>query len=711
MKIFDKNYIKLNFDVSSKHDAFEKIANAAFDLKITNDANKLKQALIARENQASTGFEDGIAIPHAKDDSIIKSSVMYVTFKNPVEWEAIDGQKTTRAFVIMMPSQNESIEHLEVLSTVSSSLMNKDFCNQLNQLKTEDEIFDLIDSNIFAKKNSKTNELPNNDSLTTKKSIIAITACPVGVAHTYLAAEKITKAALDNGYKIKVETHGSSGVKNRFTQEDIDNADVLIIAADIKIELDRFANKKIYQVAVKRAIHEPLSLINEAFEKATVYGQEGIELKSKDGLNDKKSKTSFMKHILTGISYMIPFVILGGICIALSNGLSSAIYRDQIASNPSFQIPSGDFLYYLGQIGSIAFTLMIGALGAYIAYSISGRAALAPAFIVSVLGNTTTAIYPFAGISVEAPMGFVGAIIFGFLIGYTVKWINTWRVPKSISSIMPIFVIPLGVGIFYSLLAMFVIGAPISYVMGQFINALKSLFLPPEAGGVPQELGIGISILIGLLIGAMTGFDMGGPINKVAFIACSTLVSSNVYEPMGMMGAAIPIAPLGMGFCTLIFRNKFDDQEKSLGISAIIMGSVGISEGAIPFAISDPKKAIICNVIGSAVAGAIAAGLSVTNAAPAGGLIVAVLGAVGSNTYGVAAGIGFYILSIVIGTAVTCVLYGFLRNKEFKTLFKSNKNDSLEIKNNKNKEFNLNNETFLHQNSEDDKVNISSESN
>lgn len=696
MHVFKKEYVKLNLDVISKEDALEKIANFAFELKIANDTQKLKKAFLLREEQASTGFEDGIAIPHAKDETILQPALLFVNFKTPIDWQSIDNKKTNNVFVIMLPEKHESSEHLEILSTVSKSLLDKDFCNSLNNVKSNDECFDLINSNIFE---NKTKEEPSSTANKIgNKKIIAITACPVGVAHTYLAAEKLTQTGLNNGYQIKVETHGSSGMKNQFTEEEINEADLLIVASDIGIDLERFANKRIYQVPVKRAIHDPLGLINDAYAKAVLNDKNPVELKTKKTLDEKTSKQSLMKHILTGISYMIPFVILGGICIALSVGLGKAIYGDNASA------PEGDFLFYLGQIGSIAFTLMIGALGGYIAYSIGGRAAIAPAFVVSVLGNTPTAIYPFVGIQVQTAMGFVGALIFGLLIGYTVKWLNTWRVPKTISSIMPVFIIPLGVGIFYSLLAMFVIGAPIAYVMGEFINALKNVF--QGTGGVSKDLGLGISILLGLLIGAMAGFDMGGPINKVAFVTCSALVTSGIYEPMGMMGAAIPIAPLGMGICTLIFKNKFDEQEKSLGISAIIMGTIGISEGAIPFAISDPKKAIPCNVIGSAVAGALAAGLSVSNAAPHGGPIVAVLGAIGSNTYGVAAGIGFYMLSIVVGTAVTCFLYGFLKNKEFKTLFKTKKSSNK----NENKELNLNNtEIFLQKDNDVNRISSNSE--
>ena len=369
----------------------------------------------------------------------------------------------------------------------------------------------------------------------------------------------------------------------------------------------------------------------------------------KDNEIQEKSGSSVMKHILTGVSYMVPFVILGGICIALSVGLGKIIYGDQHGA------VSGDFFYYLEKIGAAAFSLMIGALGAYIAYSIAGRAAIAPAFIVSIVANTADAIFPIGGINVSTAMGFIGSILFGLAIGYTVKWINTWNINKTVSAIMPIFVIPLGVGLFYGLLAVFVIGAPIGYVMDKFIWALQKAFSD-------GNIGVGVGIGIGILFGAMAGFDMGGPINKVAFLTCTALISSKVYQPMGLLAAAIPVAPLGMGLCTLIFKRKFNENEKTLGISAIIMGMIGISEGAIPFAVSDPKRAIICNVVGSAVAGAIAGGFGVTCTAAHGGPIVGVLLAVSSDhAGGLAWGIPFFFLAILVGTLVTCFMYGFMK--------------------------------------------------
>ncbi|WP_052663073.1 PTS fructose transporter subunit IIABC [Mycoplasmoides pirum] len=687
---FTNRCIEFNIDAGSKNDALKKIASIAHQLEITNNLDELYEAFIRREKESSTGFEKGFAVPHARDNCVKKSSLMYVRFKNPIDWEALDGQKTQHCFVIMIPKDEQNNEHIDMLSKISVALMNEKFINEISTTNSTEEAYKIISDYM----NINSNNQNNNETIVQSKehnntrNILAITACPVGVAHTYLAAEKLMAAAKENGWNIKVETHGSSGIKNHFTDDEIKNADLIIIAADIGIDTDRFYNKKVYKSAIKPAIHKPVELINEAYENATLITNSTSNNQNQTkSFGSKKQKENLMKHILSGISYMIPFVMLGGVCIALSIGIGKLIY----GQNADISQIQGDFLYYLNHVGSIAFTLMIGVLGAYIANSIAGRSAIAPAFIVSVLGNTASAIFSFGGIQVQTAMGFIGSLLFGISIGYTVKWMNTWNVPKSISPIMPIFVIPLGVGIFYSLIAIFVIGAPIAWIMGQFINALESVF--KQQDGAVNAVSLGVSIGIGFVIGAMAGFDMGGPINKVAFLTCTTLITSQIYEPMGMIAAAIPVAPLGMGLCTLIFRHKFDEQEKSLGVSAIIMGFIGISEGAIPFAVSDPKKAIPCNVIGSAIAGAIAAAFSVTCAAGHGGPIVAILGAIGSgnDVYGIAGGIGFFFLAIVIGTAITCTLYGLIRNREISSLFKKSKDKNQQTNENFNNQVSMNN--------------------
>ena len=647
MKIIRPEYVFFDVRQRTKNTILKEISKKAIENKLATNQEELYEAFLKREAESSTGFENGFAIPHARCKSIKEPALFFVHLNGKgVDWNSIDGKPTKYLFVILVPESNENNIHMQILSNISIMMMDKNVMDKIITSEDKKFISNTINEAIEEKiNNEKTTSV---DLSSDKKTILALTACPVGVAHTYLAAEKLVEAGEKMGYNIKVETHGSQGVKNNFTQDEIDKADIIMVCADIGIPLDRFKNKRIFKSAIKPAIHNPESLIKEALEKAKIQkNDDSSKEETSSESNTKDSKV--MKHILTGVSYMVPFVILGGICIALAVGLGKLIYGDD------YSAVSGDFFFYLEKIGSAAFTLMIGALGAYIAYSIAGRAAIAPAFIVSVVANTPTALFPIGGINVATAMGFIGSILFGLAIGYTVKWINTWNINKTISAIMPIFVIPLGVGLFYGLLAIFVIGAPIGWVMDKFIWALQKAF-------TNGDIGIGVGIGIGILFGAMAGFDMGGPINKVAFLTCTALISSKVYQPMGLLAAAIPVAPLGMGLCTMIFKNKFNQNEKTLGISAFIMGMIGISEGAIPFAISDPKKAIICNVVGSAVAGAIAGGFGVTCTAAHGGPIVGLLLAVSSDhAGGLAWGIPFFFLAIVAGTLVTCFMYGFMR--------------------------------------------------
>ena len=666
MSLFTEKNVYLNFDAKSKDDFFKKISKMAKEQNLVKSQKDLYEAFLKREEESSTGFENGYAIPHAHSDTILKPTLLWVTFKNEIDWNSLDGKLTKYAFVILVPNSANN-EHIEVLSKISIMMMNEEVMNKLTSLKNKKEITKLINDNLY-KEQKESSSLESNSN----KLVLALTACPVGIAHTYLAAEKLAEAGKELNINVKVETHGSQGVRNEFTNEEIEKADVILVSADIGLDLSRFKGKRIYQTTIKPSIKDPINTIKTALENARIQdGSNNSSSENQKKFNDTKELSSWRKaiqHLQTGVSYMVPFVILGGICIALAVGIGKLIYGEGASA------PKGDFFYYLEQIGGIGFTLMIGALGAFIANSIAGRSAIAPTFIVCVLANTPAALYPIGGISIQTAMGFIGSILFGFLIGYTVKWINTWHVHKNIQALMPVFVIPLGVGLFYSLIAIFVIGAPIGWVMDKFIWALN------QALNTDTNISIGVGLGFGLLFGAMIGFDMGGPINKVAFITGSTLISSHVYEPMGMVAASIPVAPIGMALCTMIFRKKFNENEKTLGVSAFVMGCIGISEGAIPFAIADPKKAIISNVVGSSVAGGIAGALGVTCLAGHGGPIVGVLAAVSSErSYGMAGGIGFFFMAIVIGSLVTALMYGFLRKVDQANDYKTEKGFSFKI--------------------------------
>ncbi|WP_434341906.1 fructose-specific PTS transporter subunit EIIC [Mycoplasma putrefaciens] len=328
------------------------------------------------------------------------------------------------------------------------------------------------------------------------------------------------------------------------------------------------------------------------------------------------------------------------ICLSVSVGVTKAI-------NGANASPVG-FLKVIETIGVAAFMLMIPVLAGFIANSIAGRSAIAPAMVGAFIGNNATNFVNWIpGLNqIQTPMGFVGAIIAGLVVGYFVRWVNTWKVPKTLAPAMPIFFVPLTAGILISLLFIYALGAPIGFVMEKFSNFIKQTYQK-------QNIGLVLGLGLGVLVGAMAGFDMGGPINKIAFVTCSALITQQIYEPMGAMAAAIPVAPLGMGLATVIFKKFFNSAERQMGLAALIMGMIGISEGAIPFAIRDPKRAILCNVLGSAIAGGIAGALKVQDTAAHGGPIVGILGAV---PYGIQT--VYFFLAIIIGSVITCVSYG-----------------------------------------------------
>ncbi|MBG0730849.1 fructose-specific PTS transporter subunit EIIC [Mycoplasma sp. 'Moose RK'] len=641
MKFFTKENVFLKQNLNSQNEVFNFIATQAKKLALIIDEKMLISDLNEREKQVSTGLEDEFAIPHTQSDTVLKPSLFFISTQNGIDWSSFDKSLAKYFFVILLPKNNSDIEQIEMLTRISKILLDKSLIEQIKEGDL-DQTFSII--NEFVSINMEKKEIKSD------KIIVGVTSCPVGIAHTYLAAEKLEQILIEKGYKPFIETRGSVGPKNVLTQEQINKAEFVIVATDIQVDSSAFDGKKVFFTSTKEAIHNTENVVSKA-KNATIYKYNGQKT------DQKKDETSFFRHIITGISYMIPYVIFGGIMIALSLGIGKAIYGNNA------EAPRGDFLWWMLQIGIVSFNAMIGILGGFIAFSIAGRAAIMPGFVVSTIANNSQLFYNIGGINAQTPMGFIGSILFGFLIGYTVKYLANLKIQKPISSIIPMFIIPIGVTLFYAIIVIFLIGAPIGWVNDKFISSLKSLFLNKNG------IGIGLAVVIGALLGAMIGFDMGGPINKVAFLTSTALVSAQVFEPMGIAAAAIPVAPLGMGLATIIFRKKFNSEQKSLGASAIIMGFIGISEGAIPFAVADPKRVIFANVVGSAVAGAIAGGLSVTNQAGHGGPIVALLGAIGSNIHGTGLGIAFFFLAVIVGSIVTMLIYGLSKDRKIFSSF------------------------------------------
>ncbi|MEU5535304.1 fructose-specific PTS transporter subunit EIIC [Streptomyces sp. NPDC020362] len=451
--------------------------------------------------------------------------------------------------------------------------------------------------------------------------LLAVTACPTGIAHTYMAAEKLAQAAASRGIEMKVETQGSIGAENVLDDNDVRSADGIIVAADKDVDLSRFAGKRVLTVPVAEGIHHPERLI-EQVRSAPVHRPDGASAGPAAPAGGGKERSAVYKALMNGVSYMIPFVVVGGLLIAVSLALGGH------ATAKGYVIPEGTFWAHVNAIGGIGFQLMIPILSGYIAYAIADRPALVPGMIGGWIANTG-ALY-----DSKAGAGFIGAIVTGFLAGYLVLWIKKVRVPKFVQPVMPIIVIPIVATTALGLFFIYVIGKPISWVFEHLTSWL---------GGMTGTS----AVLLGLILGLMISFDMGGPVNKTAFLFGAGLIASGNQTVMGMCAAAIPVMPLGQGLATLIRRRLYTEQERETGLAALFMGCFGISEGAIPFAAARPAQVIPANMLGGAVAGAVAGLAGVKDAVPHGGPIVAVLGAV--------SGVPMFFVAVAIGTVVTAL--------------------------------------------------------
>ncbi|WP_020120742.1 fructose-specific PTS transporter subunit EIIC [Streptomyces canus] len=450
--------------------------------------------------------------------------------------------------------------------------------------------------------------------------LLAVTACPTGIAHTYMAAEKLAQAAASRGIDMKVETQGSIGAENVLDDNDVSTADGIIVAADKDVDLSRFVGKRVLTVGVAEAIHHPERLI-ERVRSAPVHAAGATPAAWLSG--GGKERSVGYKALMNGVSYMIPFVVVGGLLIAISLSLGGH-------TDPSggLVIPKDSFWMDINNIGVIGFTLMVPILSGYIAYAIGDRPALVPGMIGGWIANTGSLYDSKAG------AGFIGAIVTGFLAGYLVLWIKKVKVPKFVQPIMPIIVIPIVATTVLGLFFIYVIGKPISWVFEHLTDWLSGM--------------TGTSaILLGAILGLMIAFDMGGPVNKTAFLFGAGLIATGNQTVMGMCAAAIPVMPLGQGLATLIRNRLYTEQERETGLAALFMGCFGISEGAIPFAAARPAQVIPANMLGGAVAGAVAGVAGVEDAVPHGGPIVAVLGAV--------SGVPMFFVAVLIGTAVTAL--------------------------------------------------------
>ncbi|HAS20790.1 MAG TPA: PTS fructose transporter subunit IIC, partial [Lachnospiraceae bacterium] len=581
------------------------------------------------------GIGDGIAIPHAKTDAVTAPGLAAMTIPNGVEYESLDGEPVDLVFLIAAPNTKDNV-HLEVLSRLSILLMDDDFTKSLRAAKTKEEFLDIVDKFEVAKLAEEVTKM-EQAAESGGYEVLAITACPTGIAHTYMAAEALEKAANARGIKIKVETQGSVGAKNVLSADEIRNAKGIIIAADKKIDLDRFGGKQVLQTNVTAGINKPDELINKILNnEAPVL--DGSAAPASGGSTEKESTAHvFYKNLMNGVSHMLPFVVGGGILIAI------AFLLDQPGMGTSAYGSSTPLAHFFKQIGDTAFGFMLPILAGFIAQSIADRPGLAVGFVGGALAS---AGYSFAWLAnPDAPLvggGFLGALLAGFVGGYLTLFLEKAcdKLPDSLEGIKPVLIYPL-VGIFMIGLVMFAVNplmAAINVGISNFLNGMGTTNL----------------VLLGAVVGGMMSIDMGGPINKAAYVFGTAMLAEGTDAGKMIMAAVMVggmVPPIAVALSTTIFKNRWTEADRKAGIVNYIMGLSFISEGAIPYAAADPARVIPSCIAGSAVAGALSCMFGCQSPAPHGGAwVIAVI----TNPV-------MYLVALIVGSVVGCLVLSFLK--------------------------------------------------
>lgn len=677
-ELLKKEGIALGVKVDSKDAAIDYLINLHAKSGNITDKAEFKKGILAREESGSTGVGEGIAIPHSKNAAVKQPGLAAMTVPDGVDYDSLDGQPANLFFMIAAPEKGADV-HLEVLSRLSMLLMDENFRAELLAAKNADQFLDICskyEMEKFADElGEATEDKKENAPEKTGYRVLAVTACPTGIAHTFMAAEALEKKGNEMGITIKVETNGSGGVKNRLTAKEIEECDGIIVAADKNVETARFDGKPVLFTKVADGIHKPEELINKVIDgKVSVHHESGkkAEEESAGGVGSQ-----IYKHLMSGVSHMLPFVIGGGIMIALAFLIDTICgYGSTGGSNFGTCTPLSAFFKY---VGDLSMGLMVPVLAGYIAYSIADRPGLAVGFTGGLLassGNAAIAKYIWAGASLSpfqnfiskfgfvgegsgnTVSGFLGGILAGFLAGYIVLLLKKMcsKFPQSLEGIKPTLIYPL-VGIFLvGVLMVFIFNPLIGLVNTGLSNMLTSL------------ADKNLLALLGLILGAMMAIDMGGPINKAAYVFGSGMLSTAAdlvsagasqsdaavqacYISMAavMIGGMVP--PMGIALACKLFPKKFTKAERGSAVSNFVMGCSFITEGAIPFAAADPLHVIPCTLVGAGVAGALSAAFKCTLMAPHGGIFV--FATVGHPL--------FYILSWVIGSVVTCLLLGLIK--------------------------------------------------
>ncbi len=622
MKITDlltKNTILLSLESQSKEAVIDELIEKLDSAGKLNDKDEYKKAILARESQSTTGIGEGIAIPHAKTNAVREPAIAFGRSNAGIDYESLDGQNA-HLFFMIAAYEGANNDHLATLSRLSSFLMDAEFRSKLESARSPEEILQAIDA--------KEKEMDKDDDLivvSSKQKILAVTACPTGIAHTYMAADALKAKAKEMDVFIKVETNGSSGVKNELTKKDIEEADAIIVAADKQVDMERFNGKHVIQVPVAQGIRKPQELIQKALNQdAPVYKSTGKSSSDEEAKAARPGRTGFYKHLMSGVSNMLPFVVGGGILIAISFifGINAADPKD-----PSYH-PIAEALSTIG--GGNAFALMIPVLAGFIAMSIADRPGFAPGMVGGFMAATGGA-------------GFLGGLIAGFLAGYLVIGLKRLfsNLPNSLEGIKPVLLYPLFGILLTGLIMMFIVIEPV-----KALNDALTVWL--------KGMGTGNLVLLGLILGGMMAVDMGGPINKAAFTFGIAMIDAGNFAPHAAIMAGGMVPPLGLALSTTIFKKKYTKAEREAGKTNYIMGASFITEGAIPFAAADPGRVIPASIAGSATAGALSMVFGIGLPAPHGGAFVIPI--VNGNPL-------LYVLAIVIGSIVTALIAGGLKKE------------------------------------------------
>lgn len=618
MKITDllrKDIMILDLQATEKESAIDEMIASLNNSGVLTDVAEFKDAILKREAQTSTGLGDGIAMPHAKNKAVKEPTVLFAKSKKGVDYESLDGQPAYLFFMIAVPEGGNNT-HLETLAALSRKLIDKEFVDQLKAASNADEVLALfVEEQEEEESEQSSNEAPANDK---KPFVVAITACPTGIAHTFMAEDALKKKAKEMNVDIRVETQGSEGAKNTLTEDEIRRADAVIIAASKKVDLDRFNGKHVLQRPVADGIKKSEELITKAVNQAApIYHSDGSEQKA-DDMEDKPNSIwgRIYKDLMNGISHMLPFVVGGGILLALSFLFESFLGDDSTTFT------------FLNDIGSNAFSFLIPIFAGFIALSIADRPGLMPGMVGGL-------------IAVNSNAGFLGGLVAGFLAGYVILLLRRLLsgLPKTLEGLKPILL--------YPVLGLFLTGILMYFVFGPIFATINTALID-----FLQGLGTANAAILGIVLGGMMAVDMGGPFNKAAYafsIGIFTDTGDGSLMAAVMAGGMVP--PLAIALASTFFKNKFSAEERKSGVTNYVMGLSFITEGAIPFAAADPLRVIGSSVVGAAIAGGLTQFFSTAIPAPHGGIFVTPL----------AVHPGFFLLSLAIGAIISAVLLGLWR--------------------------------------------------